>query len=141
MALRSQSDLSKLRGSDLMKKELIFGLSLALASTGAFAAEWGFNEWDGDGDGALTEEEFGAGFENAGLFNTWDENGDGVLAEDEWSNIGVDADYASWDENGDGALAEDEFETGLYNTWDDNADGVIGAEEWDDAGDEGWFDV
>lgn len=62
-------------------------------------------DWDTDGNGVLSQEEFGQGFRNEGVFNKWDEDGDGMLSEDEFTS-GVFIDY---DRDGSGELDESEY--------------------------------
>ncbi|MFB6376099.1 MAG: hypothetical protein ABEN55_23935 [Bradymonadaceae bacterium] len=96
---------------------------------------WGdeetFNEWDEDGDAALTESEFN---ENAGWFSEYDEDGDGALNEEEFGQVSEDfenvEDFGTFDENGDAEISEDEFNTGLFETYDENDDNQLGEDEW-----------
>lgn len=76
----------------------------------------------------------------------WDSNGDGTISQDEfntgWGEAGV---YDSWDEDGDGALSEDEFNTGVFESYDSDDSGAIEEPEFgdlsDDMGDGGFWDV
>jgi hypothetical protein len=99
-----------------MKKELIFGLSLALASSVALAQEEGFGLWDTDTDGFLNEEEFGAAGVG-GDFGEWDGDGDGLISEDEWGlgeeeglteEEGVAEEEAAFAEEEEGLAGEEE---------------------------------
>lgn len=93
-------------------------LLAALAGAPAFAQD--ANDWDSDGDGALSEDEFNTG----------------------WGEYGA---YDSWDSDGDGMLSEDEFNTGIYDSYDYDDSGVIEEPEYgdldDDMGDGGFWDV
>lgn len=67
--------------------------------------------WDSDGDGILSENEFGTGFDETESFGNWDEDSDGVLSEDEF-NTGVFSVYdedesGDWNEAEYGAFEED----------------------------------
>lgn len=77
-------------------------------------------EWDSDGDGALSEEEFNTGFSEGGAYDAWDADDDGMLT-------------------------EDEFNFGVFGGYDDDESGVIEEPELGDAGDDigdgGLFDV
>ena len=103
---------------DLLNLTAASALAPSLLSAPVLAQE--LSEWDGDGDGAINEEEFGAGFGEAGV-------------------------YGSWDEDGDGSLTEDEFNTGVYEGYDADDSGAIEEPEFDDVGDDmgdgGLFDV
>lgn len=103
---------------DLIKTLGAGALAAALLATPALADF--HEEWDGDGDGALSEEEFGTGFGEMGT-------------------------YDGWDGDGDGALSEDEFNTGVYGGYDADDSGVIEEPELgdmgDDIGDGGLFDI
>ncbi|SFH29899.1 hypothetical protein SAMN04488020_109181 [Palleronia marisminoris] len=106
----------------LKKIASIGAILTALTAAPAMAQEIG--EWDGDGDGALNQEEFNTG---------WNEG------------IGDESAFSMWDEDGDGALTEDEYNTGVYNSYDDDGSGVIEEPEFgdvgDDMGDGGFWDV
>lgn len=93
-------------------------LAALLLATPALA-DW-HTEWDGDGDGALSEEEFNTGFDEGGAYDEWDADDDGMLT-------------------------EDEFNSGVFGGYDDDESGVIEEPELGDAGDDmgdgGLFDV
>lgn len=95
----------------------------ALTAVPAMAQD--MTEWDGDGDGALSTEEFQTGWDNG--------FGDGETA------------FSTWDEDGDGALNEDEYNAGVFSSYDDDDSGVIEEPEFgdvgDDMGDGGFWDV
>lgn len=92
----------------------------ALLAGPAVAQDMGYDDWDADGDGALSEDEFMTGFGEVGA-------------------------YDSWDEDGDGSLTEDEFNAGIFDSYDDDDSGVIEEPEFgdanDDMGDEGFWDI
>ena len=103
--------------------KLLGGVALAASLAGGttvYAEENGFGEWDADGSGDVSFDEWDTGFDDEGLYSDWDADGDGALSEDEWGE-GV---YGLYDEDDDGAWTEEE-----YNNWED------------DAGDGGWWDV
>ena len=123
-----------------------------LSVSGIAAAE--FSDWDADGNGALSQEEWNTGWENEGAFDTWDSDDDGLLSQNEFeTGIGDgeafadndDFGYDLWDTDGDGLLDSDEVNEGFYNTYDENSDNVIEEPEYDDFGDDmgdaGAFDV
>lgn len=100
-------------------------------------------DWDADVDGALTQNEFVAGFTEREVFGAWDLDDDGLLNEDElyagtftaydldgtdaleaseYEALGVDdrwgydgwvADVEGWDVDGDGILLRNEYLIGL----------------------------
>ena len=108
---------------ELKKLAGIGAVLAALTAAPAMAQEIG--EWDGDGDGALNQEEFNEGWGSS-------------FGEDESA-------FSMWDEDGDGALNEDEYNTGVFNSYDDDESGVIEEPEFgdvgDDMGDGGFWDV
>lgn len=104
--------------TDLIKALGATAVALSLLATPALADF--HEEWDGDGDGALSEEEFGTGFGETGVYDGWDSDGDGALSEDEF-NAGV---YGGYDADDSGVIEEPEL-------------GDVG----DDIGDGGLFDV
>ena len=71
-----------------------------------------FGVWDADSDGSLTEEEFGAGWTEAGwndsegAFSAFDDDEDGVLGDGEFFS---DDEWGEWDANSDGVLDENEW--------------------------------
>ena len=102
-----------------LKKLTLASAAAALLTASPLVAQE-ISEWDEDGDGAVSEEEFGTGFGEVGTYNEWDEDGDGALSEEEF-NAGV---YGGYDADDSGAIEEPEF-------------GDVG----DDMGDGGLFDV
>ena len=74
--------------------------------------ETNFNAWDADANSSLTEDEFNAGWTQAGwddsegAFSTFDDNSDGVLDDNEF--FGED-EWGEWDANSDGLLDENEW--------------------------------
>lgn len=106
-------------------------------------------EWDGDADGALSEEEFGAGFGERGVFGSWDGDGDGLLSQDEYgAGYGEDYDEAGFtesDADADGFLSEEEFGSSVFGGYDADGSGIIEEPELgdvgDDIGDGGLFDI
>ena len=92
--------------------KLLGGVALAATLAGGttvYAEENGFGEWDADGSGDISSEEFDTGFDDEGLYSDWDSDGDGALSEDEYGE-GV---YSSYDEDEDGAWSEEEY--GAYS--------------------------
>lgn len=77
----------------------------ALFAVSPALAQEGYSEWDTDGDGAISQEEWSTGFGEAGVYDGWDANDDGVLDEDEF-NEGV---FSAYDANDDDMIDEQEF--------------------------------
>jgi hypothetical protein len=84
----------------LVSAGLLAGTALAVSP--AFADEWQNRLETEDG---ITEDEWQEGFGEAGVFDEWDEDGDGRLSEDEFAGGA----FRSYDENQDEMLDEDEF--------------------------------
>lgn len=133
----------------------LFALALAFVTTPALAATW--EDWDANGDGDITEEEWDESFAGSSTFDDWDVDGDGVINESEYStglfgtfDANDDGDiteeeweqsfdvenvydgwYDAWDVNDDGVLDSNEFSAGLYDYYDANDNGVFDEQEWD----------
>lgn len=115
-----------------MKKELIIGLSLTLASTVTFAESPSFEEFDLDSDGLISQDELYRGLEDRGSFARIDADSDGIIDEAEIADVGIDA--SSWDINGTD-IGESEFNSGIFDRLDANQDGEISEEEFSAHGD------
>lgn len=121
------------------KKLIALGAALAFVSAPAFAKT--FSEYDSDGDGKISRDDFYGTITDAGLFPDWDTDSDGLIDEDEFNEIGAEWDYDAWDENEDGYVDSGEFYDGYHMTYDANEDGHWDDGEWDDAGEAGIFDL
>lgn len=81
-----------------------------------------YQKMDADKDGQISEDEFRAYYDEAGIFDTWDVN------DDEW-------------------IDDEEFADGLWDYYDEDDDGFISDAEWengimvDDYGDNGFWDM
>lgn len=115
--------------------------TLSLLSPLALADNGSFDQYDADGDGGLSEQEFMSSAGDIGAFDNWDNNNDGLLEENEYSAIGLNEDFDDWDDDDDGFLGGDEFYGSTYDAFDNNGDGLWQVDEWDDAGDAGVLDV
>jgi hypothetical protein len=131
---------------NIMKLAASSTLALSLLAAPALAQEFG--EWDGDGDGAISGEEFNTGFGENGAFGSWDANGDGGLDETELGTGFGDrevGEFSDWDGNADGRVNNEEFNAGVYNNYDADDSGAIEEPEFgdvgDDMGDGGLFDI
>lgn len=65
---------------------MLGGIALASALAGASstvsAQDWDFTAWDTDGDGMLTDEEWGVG-----VYDIYDVDDDGLLDDDEYATF------------------------------------------------------
>ena len=132
--------------SNIIKLAASSALALSLLAAPALAQE--FSEWDGDGDGAISKEEFNTGFGENEAFSNWDANGDGALDETELGTGFGDreaGEFSEWDQNADGLANDEEFNAGVYGNYDTDESGAIEEPEFgdvgDDMGDGGLFDV
>jgi len=135
-----------IRRGNIMPKQLFnlaasTAIALGLAAAPALAQEW--SDWDEDGDSALSEEEFDAGFGEIEVFDEWDENDDELVSEFEYST-GFENDYdaggfAEADADADAQLTEDEFGDAVFGEYDQDDSGVLEEEEASVFGDDDWF--
>ncbi|CAN5294743.1 hypothetical protein BH09BAC1_BH09BAC1_28090 [soil metagenome] len=113
-----------------------------------------FNQWDVDGNGFISPNEY-----HAGVYARWDANGNGIISNDEWgnrnsvwdtqsdrnmsmngwtnnsntdmtpdqfnANFGTNSNFRIWDANLDNQLDRNEFNTGVYRTLDRDRDGTV----------------
>lgn len=118
-----------------------FTLALLLSTAPAGAqtdAEAGWDTWDADASGAISQEEFRSKAEETGLFGIWDENDDDQISSEEYGN-GL---FSVLDDDDDGALTVSEWDEGIdrifgeqaanleTSAWDDDGDGTITREEF-----------
>jgi Ca2+-binding EF-hand superfamily protein len=94
-----------------MRRLLTTTAAALLLASGVAMAQ--FNEWDTDGDGQVTEEEFMENAEYGDAFSEWDEDGDGMLNEDEFAG-GI---YSEYDEDGDGYWSDEEYSAFEDDDW------------------------
>ena len=105
---------------------------------------YGFNDWydyDVNEDEVVIREEFDESWKKSGNFENWDTNGDGFLSKEEWmeshNDYFLDWDnevygyYEEWDVNDDNQLEAREVAMNTYEIWDSNADGQIQKKEFD----------
>ncbi|WGH78265.1 EF-hand domain-containing protein [Jannaschia ovalis] len=102
--------------------------ALLAATTGAFAM--GHGAWDMDGSGALSPEEFNAGFGAMGTHGGFDTDGDALLDEAEWTAGPAEVgEWVNMDLNGDGGVDSTEYNALLFNRYDTDGSGAIEASE------------
>ena len=114
----------------LLLAALAAPLLLAGCSAPATAPPVGFDTYDADGDGFVTDDEFYGGFAASPYYAGYDADGDGLINDAEFGATGFGYDYATYDLDGDGYLADDEFYGGVYDTWDADRDGVLDRTEF-----------
>ena len=73
----------------------VSALALSLTAVPLTAQE---RNWDSDGDGVITRDEFDAGWSEEGAFDAWDADEDGALSEDEFG----DGAYSRYDQDDSG---------------------------------------
>ena len=74
-----------------------------------------------------------------GEFADWDKNGDGQLTREEFEwRLSDNSVFYDFDGDGDGEITELEFQTGLYNAWDTNGDQTVDTYEYR-YGSAAWF--
>ena len=137
-------------------KKMLMGTTVAVSLLAVPAIAQEIGAWDEDGDGIISEQEFGTGFGETGVYGEWDANDDQALSEDEFNaGIGENEDefgttfgenaFSEWDEDGDSALSEDEFAGGVYAGYNEDESEGIEEPEYsdlgDDMGDGGFWDV
>lgn len=126
-----------------MKQHILFALAavaLGFSTVGA-AADFTYSDWDDNGDGIFTTDEFYGSAADWGIYPDYDLDNDGLFNEAEYNEFGWDYDYDTWDANNDGYLHSGEYYDGVYTTFDANEDGHWDEGEWDDANEAGIFDM
>ena len=131
---------TQFEGRNTMNIKLITGLAFAfgLAATPSLGAT--FSDYDSNGNGQISRDEFHGSIADLGVYPNWDTNDDGLLDKNEFGELGQDWDYTAWDADADGLVDADEFYDGYYASYDANEDGHWDDGEWDDAGEAGLFD-
>lgn len=114
------------------------GIALVLGATPAMAKS--FSNYDADGNGNISKDEFYGSVADVGTYSDWDTDNDGLISDTEFDELGYDWDYDAWDADADGYLDSDEFYEGYYTAYDADEDGHWNDGEWDDAGERGLFD-
>ena len=65
-----------------MNRVSAFLIATAILAAGPATAQV-IEDWDSNGDGALSHEEWTTGLSECGVFSDWDADGDGSLTSDE----------------------------------------------------------
>ncbi|UIJ73324.1 PRC-barrel domain-containing protein [Aurantimonas sp. HBX-1] len=96
-----------------------------------------YHDWDTDSDGALTSDEYSAGWDGwfgdgePVAYGTLDADADGIVSEDEFgAGLGNTSAFGTWDTAGDGFLDEGEFSAGLYSAYDMDDNDIIAESEY-----------
>lgn len=92
-----------------LKKMTGLGAVLAALAAGPAMAQ-GMSDWDSDGDGVISHDEFHEGMR---------------------SNQGEETTFSKMDENGDGMLSEEEFNASVFNSYDRDRSGMIEEPEFE----------
>ncbi|MEX1081569.1 MAG: hypothetical protein WD382_03480 [Halofilum sp. (in: g-proteobacteria)] len=98
-----------------------------------------FQEWDADGDGQLSRDEFMRGARSAGLFGMWDSHNDGRIDRNEFDEVGFGGDFAHWDTNTSAYLDPTEVYRGVFATQDGDDNDRWSMEDWLAFGEQSWF--
>ena len=100
---------------------------------GTAGPDYGFGTYDADGDGFVSDAEFGVGFAATPYYGSYDVDGDGVLDRDEFTagTATYGYDYDAFDADRDGFVTDAEYNVGVYGAFDTNRDGVLDRNEFD----------
>ncbi len=117
-------------------------------AAGCGPSQYGFDQWDSNDNDLIENGEFNQGLYDSEHYSNWDSDGDGSLTEEEWSagteswsdyngNVG----FSDWDLNNDKEISEDEFGNGFFDTVDEDNNYSIDQNEWDlfDSEEDGLF--
>lgn len=100
---------------------------------GEFAAGL-FAVLDANDDGTIGSTEWsdaGAGWTGDAALADWDGDGDGALGEDELaSGLQGSELWSEWDADGNGRLSRAEFNAAVFGAWDANDDDYVDETEW-----------
>lgn len=105
--------------------------------------DYAFNDYDVNGDEQLDRTEFETAFTgDREYFDDWDGDRNGEMDENEWRegvstyyseyNYDEDGEFSNWDANGDKVIDDDEFLEGSFGLWDTNDDNHIDEDEYDE---------
>lgn len=109
-----------------------FCSAVLLASPAVQAKEWDrdMSQWDHDGNGQVTLQEWDTAIEEQGLFEELDDNNNGMYDIQESLNGYPDYDVAMDLDDG-GHIERQEFTVGWFNSFDENDDDMLDAGEFD----------
>lgn len=125
--------------------------SVLMAVVAAPACADLFEDWDVNGDGLVSRQEFQVGMGMLGVFKRWDSDHDGMLSDEEYrarppeALEDQDADFwDAWNLDGDDLLDEGEVGGGYFGRYDLDDSGGLDATEWRAfvaaAVEQGWLD-
>ncbi|WP_299654943.1 hypothetical protein [uncultured Jannaschia sp.] len=115
-------------------------MSAILAFAGPAGAQ-SLEDWDADGSGAVSQQEWTTGLDILGLFSDWDADGSGIVDEGEFAG-GL---FGRFDQDGDGALTASEWDDGIdawygeeavdldFDAWNSDDDDMLSADEFTDS--------
>jgi len=108
--------------------------ALALALAGPASAQSNrFTEFDTDKNGTISQSEYNAGVQKAGVIKRYDTNGDGMIDATEFTAAKLDAarygDMSAFDANTDKMIDADEFGNRLFSASRGANAGTIGEGE------------
>ena len=100
------------------------------ASTADLDDDYGFDRYDTDRDGYVSDSEFYDGFAASPYYADYDLDNDGLLSDDEFGATGFGYDYGAFDADRDGYLSDTEFYDGVYGQYDTDRDGRLTEDEF-----------
>ena len=113
-----------------MQRVTTFLLASALLAAGPAAAQ-SIEQWDTDGNGTLSQDEWSSALREQGLFGEFDTDGNGTVSEEEFAT-GL---FGRFDDNGDSALSQEEWDTG-FDQWFGEEAVEASWDEWNADGDD-----
>ena len=127
------------KSENTIAKKTLLAMVCALSSHSVLSD--GMSQYDADGDGALSRDEFHGTVRESRVPSAWDNNEDGRLDASEWEGTESEDDFLSWDKDFDGHVDSDEYHNHRFDDYDQDQDGYWNDDEWDDAADDAFWDV
>ncbi|SMF00410.1 EF hand [Tistlia consotensis] len=117
-------------------RRTLAALAVALAAIGASPALADmFADWDANGDGVVSRDEFHEGMGAIGVYRRWDANHDGILSDDEfraaWGRPGAEVEVPPPPMPKDEATKRGVLERGYFDRYDANHDGLLERPEFE----------
>ena len=104
-------------------------IAAALLAIGTPVSAQDATAWDGDGDGAVTPQEFVTAFSEAAPLQTLDADGDAQLSADEYAPLEAVRPFAEADSDADGVVGSAELNGVFFVRYDTDNSGIIEATE------------